>query len=123
MRRLIELSRALPVAKVPLTAIRELDEAYWSGEPGSRMTCRELVGHARLIAECDLAHPVILSADGRVMDGMHRICRALLEGQETIGAVRFCEDPAPDYVGVAPDELPYEDQAGQRQQRDQSCTT
>ena len=57
--------------------------------------------------ECDPAFPVILSSDGRVMDGMHRICRALLDGQSEIEAVRFLQDPDPDYVGVNPEYLPY----------------
>ena len=73
------------------------------------MTCREVVDHARLMLDCDLAFPVILSSDGRVMDGMHRICKALLQGLSEIEAVRFQQDPEPDYVGVDPDDLPYDD--------------
>jgi hypothetical protein len=57
--------------------------------------------------DCGFDHPVILSRDGRVMDGMHRICKALLLGYGDIEAVRFLEDPKPDYVGVDPDDLPY----------------
>jgi hypothetical protein len=41
------------------------------------------------------------------MDGMHRVCKALIEGRETISAVRFEEDPEPDYINVHPDSLPY----------------
>lgn len=71
------------------------------------MTCRDVVEHARLIHDCDFDHPVILSRDGRVMDGMHRICKALLLGRIDVEAVRFPEDPAPDYIGVHPADLPY----------------
>jgi hypothetical protein len=67
------------------------------------------VDHARLIRDCDLSFPVILSSDGRVMDGMHRICQALLEGRSDIEAVRFLRDPEPDYIGIDPDDLPYDD--------------
>jgi len=73
------------------------------------LTCREITEHARLMIDCDLTYPVILSIDGRVMDGMHRICKALLEGRSEIEAVRFVHDPEPDYVGVDPDDLPYPD--------------
>lgn len=59
--------------------------------------------------DCDLAFPIILFKDGRVMDGMHRVCKALLNGLSEIEAVRFVEDPEPDYVGVHPDDLPYQD--------------
>lgn len=41
------------------------------------------------------------------MDGMHRVCKAFLDGHHDIEAVRFIEDPAPDYVGVKPEKLPY----------------
>ncbi|MGA2049720.1 MAG: hypothetical protein ABSG96_18635 [Terracidiphilus sp.] len=109
VRRLVELSSGLIRERVPLSAIAELDEPYWTGGPDQRMSCREVVEHARLMLDSDLAFPVILSSDGRVMDGMHRICKALLEGCEEIEAVRFVQDPEPDYVGVQPDDLPYRD--------------
>jgi hypothetical protein len=57
----------------------------------------------------DLRFPIILSADGRVMDGMHRVAKAVLLRQATIEAVQFDVDPEPDYVDVRPDELPYEE--------------
>jgi len=46
-------------------------------------------------------------SDGRVMDGMHRVCKALLEGRETIAALQFELDPEPDFRDVQPDDLPY----------------
>jgi hypothetical protein len=109
IRRLIAQTRDLVPERVPLGAIRELDESYWAHESAQQLTCREIVGHARLMLDCDLAFPIILSSDGRVMDGMHRVCKALLEGRAAIEAVRFVSDPDPDYVGVPPDDLPYPD--------------
>jgi hypothetical protein len=104
---LIELSRGLPRERVPLSAIREIDEPHWAHERSEQLSCREIAEHSRLILDCDLVYPVILSRDGRVMDGMHRILKALLQGLEEIEAVRFADDPEPDYIGVAPDDLPY----------------
>jgi hypothetical protein len=94
-----------------LIAIRELDEAYWFGGEQDRPTCRAVAEHARLIQGTDLSYPIILSADGRVMDGMHRVAKAYINGHERIEAVRFEVDPEPDYVGVEADMLPYEDAA------------
>ena len=108
VHRLVELVRDFPREWVPLNQIRELDQSFWAGE-GERMTCRQVVEHARLIEECDLAFPVILSSDGRIMDGMHRVCKALLLGRDRIQAVRFLHDPEPDYIDVHPDNLPYVD--------------
>ena len=106
VRRLVELSSGFARERIPLTEIKELDEPYWCGEPSQKMTCREVVEHSRLILDCNLDFPVILSSDGRVMDGMHRICKALFEGRSEIESVRFVQDPEPDYVGIEPHDLP-----------------
>jgi hypothetical protein len=107
VHRLIELSRDLPRIRVPVESIAELDQVYWFDGEHERPTCRKVLQHLRLIEETDLAHPIILGADGRVMDGMHRVAKAVLEERETIEAVRFATDPEPDYVGRKPSELPY----------------
>ena len=57
----------------------------------------------------DLAYPIILDSAGRVMDGMHRVSKALMQGATQIAAVQFEQDPAPDYVDCDPDLLPYDD--------------
>lgn len=106
--RLIALSRNLPRFQLPLTSVRELDEPFWFGATGDVPTCRAVVEHARLMAAADLSFPIILSADGRIMDGMHRVGQAVLRGHATIEAVRFTADPEADHVGVSPDQLPYE---------------
>jgi hypothetical protein len=41
------------------------------------------------------------------MDGMHRVCKALLENRPTVAAVRFAEDPEPDYIDADIEALPY----------------
>ena len=104
--RLVALTKHLRPRPVSVTSIRELDEPYW-GE----MTSREVAEHARLIEECDLSFPIILSSDGRIMDGMHRVLKALIEGESDIKAVQFSVDPEPDYIGVKPEDLPYQEEA------------
>jgi len=105
--RLVERSTGFTPIEVPLSEIRELDETFWFDHEDQSPTCRQVALHARLIGETDLSHPIILSQDGGVMDGMHRVCKALIKGRESIRAVRFETDPEPDYVDVSPDELPY----------------
>ena len=107
--RLVALAADIAPVDIPLSAIRELDEPFWYGGDGDQPTCRSVALHAKLMHETDLSHPIILSQDGGVMDGMHRVCKALISGMESIPAVQFDRDPEPDYVGVAPDELPYEE--------------
>ncbi|MGV3660099.1 MAG: hypothetical protein ACO1TE_07935 [Prosthecobacter sp.] len=106
--RLIALTKHLPPHQVPLTAIKELDEPFWFS-CGEVPTCRSVADHARLMEAADLRFPVILSSDGRVMDGMHRVTKALALGHATIDAVQFAQDPEPDHAGVHPDELSYEE--------------
>jgi hypothetical protein len=86
--RLIELASALPVEDVDLASIEEIDSVYWFDDHFQRATVRRVVDHVRLIEEVDLSYPIILGFDGRVMDGMHRIAKALLQGRATISAVQ-----------------------------------
>jgi hypothetical protein len=106
--RLIELSADLPVKQVPLTSIRELDTVHWFGADGSPTTVRILVRHMQLLNEVDLSHPIIIGAEGQIMDGMHRVARSLLEGRITVAAVQFDEQPEPDYRDVQPGDLSYD---------------
>lgn len=104
--RLIALSKRLPIIDYPLGQISEIDEVYWHAT-GERPSVSEIAEHAKLIETADLSYPIILCQAGRVMDGMHRVCKALNLGQTTIKAVRFSEAIDPDYVGKQPDELAY----------------
>jgi hypothetical protein len=103
--RLVELTSGFPRKHVPLDTIRELDEP-WSGdgEPG---TWRDLVEHVKLMDEADLSFPIILAADGAVMDGRHRLAKALRNNLTGIDAVQFDVDPPPDHIGKGPEDLPY----------------
>ena len=105
--RLVMLTKHFPRVHVSLTAIRELDEPFWSDDDSP--TWRASLDHVRLIEAADLSFAIILLADGRVMDGMHRVAKAVLLGQATIEAVQFTDDPEPDYVGVRPNQLPYDE--------------
>ena len=105
--RLIALSRGLPTERVAVDTIGEVDTVYWFHGSDELPTVRKVVEHARLISEVDATYPIILGPDGRVMDGMHRIARTLLEGRPDIDAVRFTTLPEPDYRRCLPRDLPY----------------
>jgi hypothetical protein len=95
--RLWVLAEALPVEFIHVdTLIWHFDTARWLGDD-EPPTVRAIVEHARQILATDLAYPIILSADGRILDGMHRLAKAWITGAETIAAVRFRDDPEPDY--------------------------
>ena len=92
----------MPVKEVPIESISALDEVTWFDyDPSKHPTCRRVADHAKRIYEVQLDHPVILSAAGWVMDGMHRICKAYVLGMQTIPAVQFVEDPEPDETSTS----------------------
>ncbi len=105
--RLIELAEQLPVEEIDVAAIDEVDSIHWFDDV-QRPTVRAVIEHARLIDEVDMAHPIILGPDGRVMDGMHRVARAVRDGRPSIEARRLPTLPPPDYRNARPDELPYD---------------
>ena len=100
--RLVEIANSLPQKRIALDSIRELDQVF--DEP---LTWRSMVEHIKLVDAADLSFPIILASDGAVMDGMHRVVKALRQGADEIAAVQFNKDPEPDYVGRGPEELPY----------------
>ena len=110
VERLILLSADFPIREVPLETITDVDTDYWFDGSGEVATVRKVVEHIRLIQEVDASYPIILGVDGRLMDGMHRVARALLEGRSTIAAVKFEYQPEPDYRNCRPTELPYDEE-------------
>lgn len=105
--RLVELTREFPRRRVPLEQIRELNEPVFGAEEPA--TWQSLLAHVRLMDASDRQFPIILAANGAVMDGMHRVAQAVRAGAHDIEAVQFELDPPPDHVGKGPDELPYLD--------------
>lgn len=96
----------MPRSFVTLDTLDELDKPWVDDD--EKPTWRGLVEHVRLIDEADLSYPIILSASGEVMDGRHRIAKAALQGKSAVLAVRFIDDPEPDFVGRDPKDLPYD---------------
>ena len=111
VRQLIALAAAqqLQPRWVPLATIVELDQRYWFTEPGDEPTPRALAEHMQLVQAADTAYPVLLDAEGRLMDGMHRAVKRLVQGHDDIWALQFSSTPEPHFVGVAADDLPYEE--------------
>jgi hypothetical protein len=95
----------LLIIDVPLSSINDIDSVYWIGEDGSAPRVRTRVKHTQLVKSADLAYPIIIGADGRVMDGMHRVAIALLEDRETVLAVKFDVQPESDHRNIRPSDL------------------
>lgn len=88
----IRLAKDLPVEDVQ---IRHMYMAYGCPCGG---TLRSFVAHMRMVTSADLDCPVLLDEDGMLIDGKHRLARALLEDIPVIKVKRFDVDPEDGYV-------------------------
>lgn len=102
-----ELGDDPSVTDISLDQIREIDAPYWYDLEGATPTCRSILHHARLIKQADLKWPILLCPEGRVMDGMHRVLKALDLGHTHIAAHRLAQLPSPDFVDPDPRDLTY----------------
>jgi hypothetical protein len=84
--RLVELSKGFKVMTVPLDHMN-IYNTY------EHLSLRQMVSHMKSVQDAELKYPIILDEDGEIMDGRHRIMKALLMGKKTIKAVRFDKNP------------------------------
>ncbi|MBF0399973.1 MAG: chromosome partitioning protein ParB [Magnetococcales bacterium] len=89
--RICDLARNLPVFDLPLVGINT-----WGLEPKIE-NWNDWISHVNKVMNANLSHPIILSGNGEVMDGRHRIAKAILYGKKTIKAVRFNVTPDCDF--------------------------
>jgi hypothetical protein len=99
VHRLWELARDLPIEQRPLEEFQSVLEArrvrFWSsGREAPSLL--EVVTFFQRIEAVDLQYPILLSAEGEVMDGQHRLAKAWMQGASTIRVVRFPVTPDPD---------------------------
>lgn len=91
-----QAAKDVPVDEIALSSIQEIDEDCWfKGCPAS---VRDVVDHVRRINDADLELPIILASNGQVLDGMHRVAKALMHGRATVPAQRLPSDPEPDWL-------------------------
>ncbi len=92
---LIEESREFEIKEVDMNDIPQLDEVIWFNNHKKKPTIRNTAEHMQRALKADLDFPIILAPDGSLMDGGHRIAKALLQGDKTIKAVQFEKYPKP----------------------------
>ena len=89
--KLIEAAKDLEPFDIPLMGLNIFSLIEIS-------SMSDFVGHMKRVMEVDLSYPIILDEEGFIMDGRHRVAKALLEGRTTITAVRFDETPPYDFT-------------------------
>ena len=87
---LIDLSKDLPVMQIPLDHLC-ITRSFGTSD------IRDFVSHMNAVMDSDLKYPIILCENGGILDGAHRVCKALHLGKKTIKAVRFESNPPPSF--------------------------
>ena len=88
MAKPIDMAKDLEVFDLPLAHI-DIDVAPW----GDKKPIENFAYHMKRVQHSDLKHPVIMSQSGFIMNGWHRVVKAMLEGRESVKAVRFERNP------------------------------
>lgn len=99
VEKLWELSKNLPVHKIKIDSIKELDQDCWFADSGSRPipTIRNVAFHCQRIINANMEYPILLCSDGQLIDGGHRIAKALIDEKSEIDAV-YITLPAADVI-------------------------
>ena len=87
--RLIDDTKHLKPFNAPLASL-DLSGEIWSGN-----NMADMAYHCKKVAKADLSRPIIITWDGSIADGRHRIIKALMLGKRTIKAVRMQWKPTP----------------------------
>lgn len=95
------LAATMPVEEVPLVSFDWTNENFQCNSLSDPPLWRDIGDHAKRILAADLQYPIIISAEGNVMDGMHRILKCYAFGLPTVKAVRFEVTPMADMVRTA----------------------
>jgi hypothetical protein len=96
-KRLWSLAAALPEFEYEVAQFDGYDQDYWFGDR-VKPTINKVIEHYNRIQNADYSYPIIISESGLIMDGVHRILRAHIEGRKTVRAVRFERNPEPDLI-------------------------
>ena len=90
---LIKESSNLPVFRFNLDHV-SLDEVIrWK-----LINLRDYYVHFKRVMDADLSIPIILRDDGYIMDGWHRVIKALSCGMKYLPAKQFVINPTPDFT-------------------------
>ena len=91
-KSLIEASKDLSVFQLDISK-KNLDTVLrWK-----LVNLRDYLNHYKRVMTADLSKPLILRADGYIMNGWHRVIKALFEGKRFLPAKTFKETPLPDF--------------------------
>lgn len=90
--KLIEHSKQFPVFEMPLAGI-DLNRSAWSIED-----LDDFIYHLNRVNKTNLEYPIIIDSYGVIADGLHRVVKAISQGDRTILAIRLETMPDADSI-------------------------
>ena len=93
VKTLIKAASTLKAHEFDLSSISLEDPIRWHMN-----NVRDALAHLDRLRRADTSLPIIQRADGCIMNGWHRIIKAMSEGKKSIPAKIFIENPKPDFV-------------------------
>jgi len=92
-----EAAKGVPTIELPVDDfVGQLNGTCWT-QGDEEVTPNWVLCHTRRILNAE-DYPIIIDQDGIVLDGVHRLCRAVLEGREVIATQRLTVLPEPIYI-------------------------
>ena len=99
----------------------QLKDIKWSGilltDILPKITLKKYEDHYKRIMDADLSYPIFVRTDHDLIDGAHRLCKAILTGKKTIKAYVFNKSLMKKFViheGLTPDNKVDNDAAGDK---------
>ena len=75
--------------KAEKVKLRHLDLSHLPWQSGAIQNMDCFIYHAVRVQGCDTSIPIVMRQDGQIIDGWHRVAKAVLEGKKEILAYRF----------------------------------
>ncbi|GAB5491590.1 MAG: chromosome partitioning protein ParB [Phototrophicaceae bacterium] len=97
-RTLWKLAETMPIETIMLDSFDWESDNFECNAFSEQPLWREVGDQAKRIINADLQYPIVLSDEGNIMDGMHRVLKCYVFGVPSIQAVRFIENPPPDEI-------------------------
>ncbi len=105
MQTIWDAAQNIPPIDIPITAFNLDYDGWYNGT--TPPTIQSIIDHYRRARAADLSHPIIISHNGKIMDGRHRLVKVILEEQEYVTCVVFDHIIKPDKK-LSADQVPTE---------------
>lgn len=100
-----EAAKGMPVESLPVSLfVGQLEGTCWT-QGDEDVTPNWVLCHTRRILDADMDYPIIVDKGGIILDGVHRLCKAVIEGREFIPVQRLVLLPVP-FLSAAEEDFP-----------------